>query len=247
MNTLDLQVALFRLGFDPGLIDGTDGPKTQAAVSAFLAGREPVGLESYLGDELSKLPQFIQAKNFNRDHRPFTHPLDFIVIHTAEAPEIHKEALNVAGWFAQQPADGTLVNGAKFGGSSAHWVVDDCEIVQCVLECDRAWHVGALDANARSIGIEHAGFASQSPADWADEYSTAVLERSAYLVAKLCVRFSIPMQKLTYRELAAGGRGIVGHIDCTNAFSGGRGHVDPGPSFPWDRYIELVRAAAIAG
>jgi peptidoglycan hydrolase-like protein with peptidoglycan-binding domain len=34
-NTLGLQVALDKLGFDPGNLDGIDGPKTRDAVKGF--------------------------------------------------------------------------------------------------------------------------------------------------------------------------------------------------------------------
>lgn len=37
MNTLTLQRHLHRLGFDPGALDGIDGPKTQAALRSFMA------------------------------------------------------------------------------------------------------------------------------------------------------------------------------------------------------------------
>jgi N-acetyl-anhydromuramyl-L-alanine amidase AmpD len=239
MNPRDQQIALYRLGFDPGGIDGVIGPKTKAAIAAFLAGRDPIGLESYLNDASIKLPVFMRAKNFTPEHRTV---IDVVVIHTAEAPEIHKEALNIAGWFALQPAQGTLVNGKPFNGTSAHYVVDDTQVVQCVLECDRAWHVGF--GNETSIGIEHAGYASQDAPAWHDDYSVRCLALSAELTARLCIRFSIPIQRLTPDELVHGGRGIAGHVDFSTAFAGGHGHQDPGPAFPWDSYIADVKAAA---
>lgn len=246
MTPREQQIALYRLGFDPGRIDGVLGPKSAAALKAMLVafGFNPANVpddvaREILSSHMLALPLFIAAKNFTPEHRTM---IDRIVIHTAEAPEIHKEALNVAGWFQQQPNDGAIVNGVKFGGTSAHYVIDDVEIVQCVLECDRAWHVGV--GNENTIGIEHAGYASQTPEQWDDEYSKAVLARSAELVARLCLRFSIPMQKLSPAELVAGKRGIAGHIDFSDAYAAGKGHKDPGPAYPWTAYIGAVHAAA---
>lgn len=248
MNILDLQRGLYRLGFDPGGCDGTTGPKTRAAILAFASAAgvsysddDPESLvlvEAEIAHELEALPAFIEAKNYSRS---VVRPIDVIVIHTAEAPEIHHEARNVAGWFQLQPRDGELVKGVRFGGTSAHYVVDDEEVVQCVLECDMSWHAG--HGNGHSIGIEHAGYASQTPEQWEDDYSKAVLAKSAELVARLCKRFQIPIVRLSPAELAAGARGICGHVDVTNAFSGGKGHQDPGPSFPWAAYLDLVKGS----
>jgi N-acetyl-anhydromuramyl-L-alanine amidase AmpD len=238
----DEQVTLYRLGFEPGLIDGVDGPFTRAARAAFL---KSIGMSGATRDVLDrelerarqKLCPFVQAKNFKRARRPHSDPLNVIVIHTMEAHEKPGQALNVARWFADQFAPRYPAPMA-----SAHYNVDDKQVVQSVLECDVAYH--APGANRHGIGIEHTGFASQTSAQWDDEYSRAVLERSAELVAALCVRFSIPMQRIDAADLVAGGRGICGHIDCTHAFSNGKGHVDPGPSFPWAHYIDRVKAFA---
>lgn len=243
ISTIEIQRALYRLGFDVGGVDGISGPKTKAAIAAFReasSGTAPeMPLDVALADALEAFPPFIEARNYTRGGML---PVKLIVIHTAEAPEIHREAFNVAGWFAQQPVDGTIVDGKRFGGSSAHYVVDDENVVQCVLECDRAWHAGQV--NPFAIGIEHAGFASQTPEQWNDDYSKAVLARSAALVAGLCKRFDVPMVKLSVDELKAGAAGIVGHVDVTDAFSAGHGHRDPGPSFNWPAYIAAVKGAS---
>ncbi|WP_286697555.1 peptidoglycan recognition protein family protein [Dermacoccus sp. UBA1591] len=178
----------------------------------------------------------IPSPNFTRGR---ARNVRLVVIHTVEAPERDSIAEDVArNWFATTAAR-----------SSAHYVVDSDSIVRCVDEADTAW--AAPGANADGIQIEHAGYAAQTPSQWGDDYSRAMLELSARLTADLCRRYAIPAVHLTPAQLAAGARGIIGHIDATNAYSGGRGHTDPGPSFPWDAYIAKVRgylgqAAAVA-
>jgi N-acetyl-anhydromuramyl-L-alanine amidase AmpD len=234
MTVRDEQILLYRLGFDPGAIDGIDGPKTEAARKALTDSvKHYASPLSQINALKSALPKFIQAKNYRAANRPRSSPIDLLVIHTMEAKEKPAQAIGVARWFA-----GELAPTYPAPMASAHYNVDAGEVVQSVLECDVAFH--APGANHNGIGIEHAGFASQTPEDWEDEYSKNVLARSAALAAKLCLRFSIPVRWLTPADLGSGARGICGHVDVTNAFSHGRGHTDPGPSFPRDAYLADV-------
>lgn len=237
MNTLEIQRALYRLGFDPGLVDGVDGPKTQVALSSFLNAGPLARLDAEPEDAVSAaleaLPAWMPSPNFNVG--PATHrEIRLIVIHTAETAELHDEARNIAGWLD-----------LKQSHVSAHYVVDDDRPVQCVLERDLAWHAGTnfngFDANQVSIGIEHAGTALQTRAQWDDDYSRKVLESSARLVAALCNRFNVPIVRPSADELRGGAAGIVGHADVNAAWTAGRGHVDPGASFPWAPYLARIQ------
>ena len=96
-------------------------------------------------------------------------------------------------------------------------------------------------ANHDGIGIEHAGRAKQTGRDWSDAYSTAMLDRSAGLVADLCRKYAIPVTWLYAADLQAGKRGITTHKAVSDAFKRGS-HWDPGPGFPVERYLALVRA-----
>ena len=154
--------------------------------------------------------------------------IDLVVVHTMEIAETGDTAELCARWF-QNPT-------AKV---SAHYCVDNDSIVQCVREQDVAW--AAPGANSNGIQLEHAGYARQTGRDWADAYSTAMLALSARLVADICRRHRIPVAWLYAADLKAGRRGITTHAAVSEAFRRSN-HWDPGPGFPFERFLARVRA-----
>jgi N-acetyl-anhydromuramyl-L-alanine amidase AmpD len=154
--------------------------------------------------------------------------IDLIVLHTMEADELRGAALRCARWF-QNPRSRV----------SAHYSVDAEGVIQCVRDEDVAWH--APGANHDGLGIELAGRASQSRREWADGYSTAVLENAAALAGGLCRAHRIPAVWLWPPDLRAGRRGVTSHAAVSEAF-GRSTHTDPGRGFPIERYLVLVQA-----
>lgn len=178
--------------------------------------------------------RFVQAANYT----PVAHrDINLIVIHDMEYPEKTTAAEDCAAFFHNQPH-------SPITGSSAHYCCDDSSIVQCVRDHDVAW--AAPGANHDGLHFEHAGYASQKKRDWADKFSTAMLKRSAHLVARKCHRYHIPIRFLTPDDVKAGHSGITGHLQITESGIGGVDgtHTDPGTSFPWHRYIRYVKAYA---
>jgi N-acetyl-anhydromuramyl-L-alanine amidase AmpD len=169
--------------------------------------------------------RFVQARNYTRDR---TSSIDVLVIHTMENAEKPDGAENIASWFA----------GSTAPEASAHYCIDANSIVQCVRDEDVAWH--APGANHDGLGFEHAGTAKQTGRDWQDDFSRAMLARSAELVAEKCAQYKIPPVWLYPPDLQAGRRGITSHNNVSKAF-GRSTHWDPGEGFNVQRYLRLVR------
>jgi N-acetyl-anhydromuramyl-L-alanine amidase AmpD len=167
---------------------------------------------------------FVESPNVTRTGG---RPVDLVVVHTMEIAERPDAAEAVAAWFARPDSR-----------VSAHYCVDADTIVQCAREEDVAWH--ARGGNARSIGIELAGRAGQDAAGWSDAYSRAVLDRAARLTADVCRRHGIPVRRIRASGLRRGLRGVTGHADVSVAFRRSD-HWDPGPGFPWQTFLALVR------
>jgi N-acetyl-anhydromuramyl-L-alanine amidase AmpD len=169
---------------------------------------------------------FIESPHKTRRSR---RAITTVVIHTMEIAERDGAAEICARWFASPISE-----------VSAHYCVDADTTIQCVREEDVAWH--ARGGNAGSIGIELAGHAGQRSLGWADEYSRAVLDRAAPLVADVCERYGIPLRRVRAADLVAGRRGVTGHADVSVAFHKSD-HWDPGPDFPWTRFLRSARGS----
>ncbi len=121
---------------------------------------------------------------------------------------------------------------------SSHYVIDEegTEISQLVRERDRAWHIAAtydctrdlgqdchlngIQSNHITIGIEHAGFASQS------SFPATQIEASAALVCDITRDNDVPRDW----------QHIVGHgqLQPWN-------RTDPGPNWPWVGYLHSIQ------
>ncbi len=151
-----------------------------------------------------------------------------VVLHTCEG--------NYAGCW------GWLRNSAA--SASAHYVVSNTgsEVTQLVRESNRAWHVAAsyacsrngntdcgkngVSVNTFSVGIEHAGFASQT--SWA----SGLIEASTKLTCDITRSHGIPRDRFH----------IVGHGQLQPS-----NRTDPGRHWPWTRYLDRVRAHCGSG
>jgi N-acetyl-anhydromuramyl-L-alanine amidase AmpD len=149
-----------------------------------------------------------------------------IVIHTAETAELGRAAENLAK-YGQNPEY----------VSSWYVAVDSDSVIQCVKDSFVAY--AAPGCNHDGIQIELCCYAGQSAAQWRDPYSLAMLALGADVAAQYCLKYGIPPVHLTDRELLAGNRGIIGHSQASRVYKKST-HMDPGPNFPWRRFIAMT-------
>ena len=160
--------------------------------------------------------------NFSWANRPHDYPVQLIVIHDTE------------GTYATAIQD---FQDPSFA-ASAHYVVSDAgQITQMVHEQDIAWHAGNWDYNTRAIGIEHEGYAYAQPT-W---YTTAMYQASAHLIASICSRWGVPMDR----------NHVIGHYQVPDPnnpglYGGSDHHTDPGPNWDWTYYMGLAQSYASA-
>ena len=217
---------------DAGLsADGAFGPRTAHATRAWqvIGALKADGIVGAKSRELAIAHGFVQFLEARHLTRTAGRTIDLIIIHDMEYPETPTSAEWCAQFFA----------GPHAPHASAHYSIDRDSIVQSVRDEDVAWH--APGANHDGIGLEHAGYAKQSRADWLDDYSRAELALSAKLAARLCRTYGIPVVWLDVDEVRSGLRGITGHAQVSKAF-GKSSHWDPGLGFPSDHYIGLIAA-----
>jgi N-acetyl-anhydromuramyl-L-alanine amidase AmpD len=157
-----------------------------------------------------------------------------LVIHTMEAAESSKTAESCARFFQNANSTG-----------SAHLCIDNDSIVQSVPFDHKAAGARGFPYRTKSVNdwavhFEHAGYARQTPAEWADDFSQKMLFWSAMAAARVCKAYSIPVVSVDEAGLRAGAKGITTHRTVSQAFHVPGGHTDPGPAFPMATYLSGV-------
>ena len=113
----------------------------------------------------------------------------------------------------------------------------DGEEVRMVPDNRQAW--AAMDqGNRRGLHTCAMGRAEWDRDRWLAE--GRLLERTAMRYAEWNRLYGIPLVKITAKQARDGVRGIVGHIDITEAW-GESDHWDPGHNFPYDVVIERAK------
>jgi len=168
---------------------------------------------------------FVKARHF-RTGSP-GRPVRVIVVHSMEAPEKGDTAENVARFFQTTTRE-----------ASAHLCIDSDSSVRCVMDDDVAF--AAPGANADGVHLELAGFARQTEPEWLDAFGVLMLERAADVAAQYCLKYDIPVRRLTNDELAdKRNKGVVSHAQVSEVFKKSD-HTDPGNGFPWVFFLERV-------
>jgi hypothetical protein len=120
--------------------------------------------------------------------------------------------------------------------ASTQLVVDDFGCYRCLPDLVVPW--GAPGVNTSGLHIEHCGFARWTREQWLEHDDE--LRLSAEHAARWCWQYGIPRRWVGPLGLKLRRRGLTTHADASRAFTPG-GHTDPGPGFPRDHYLQLVR------
>ena len=162
------------------------------------------------------------SPNFNA--RPSGTKPSMVIVHTCEG-----SYAGCWGWLTNSQA-----------GASAHYVVNatGSEVSQLVRESNRAWHIAAsydcsrngnvdcakngASSNHFTLGIEHAGYASQS------SFNAGMVQASANLSCSMSQKYGIARDRYHF----------VGHgqLQPWN-------RTDPGPNWPWTDYLNRINVA----
>lgn len=169
---------------------------------------------------------YVAAANQRRRSEPIT----LIVLHSGETNEGNTAAEGMAAYFA---------SGNTIG--SAHLCVDNDSVVRCAPDENRT--NGAGGVNEFALHLEQAGRAGQTAQEWADPYSSALIDNTAGCVRAWIRKY--PQIRPVFLDAAALARGerygITTHAEVTQVFAGNDGHWDPGPNYPIAALIDKVR------
>jgi N-acetyl-anhydromuramyl-L-alanine amidase AmpD len=152
--------------------------------------------------------------NHDLGNRPETQQISYIVIHDTEGQwdgvmDLIKDPTYVSWNYSLRSSDG--------------------HVAQHVKAKDVAWHAGNWFVNAKSLGLEHEGFAAQGT--W---YTEALYRSSAKLVRYLAAKYRIPLD----RAHILGHDNVPGTVPSTVQGM----HWDPGPYWNWSHYFDLLGA-----
>lgn len=170
------------------------------------------------------------------------------ILHTDESAYDHraKRVLDpdIAGWTADRLAEFNRPGGGGLG--SYHLGVDKTR--RTVRQNDDIYGVWAVGNRGNNLYF-HLCLAGTTAfwtrAQWMKR--TDQIDEAAKIFVHYHHEYGIPAVRRNGAELRAGKWGYGGHWDCTVAWSGGKGHWDPGGypgqtagGFPWDYFHERV-------
>lgn len=146
----------------------------------------------------------------------------WVAIHTTEGIM----DANDLGYYWQR-----ITNGSSHAG---------CDNVKTRTYVDTAYASWTLlNGNSRSVNMEICGWARWSRDEWLGPQRGRLVQ-AANWARQMCDKFGIPKRYIGAAGVARGESGIIGHVDYTNGAKDGN-HWDPGPGFPWDVFIEMVK------
>ncbi len=202
-----------------GQVLGAVLPRARWWVGATVAAVACVAASAASAD-YPRVDKQIRATTVYPANRPNDIPIDSIMIHDTET-SYHGTVLAFTG---------------PTSVSAAHYLVDgqtgstDPAVTQFAPDKDWVRSVNNWWFNETSIGVEQIGFAV-APAGY---FTQRLYQRSADLVGWVAWKYQVPLDRAH----------ILGHDNIPNSINNPTvQHWDPGPSFDWPYYMDLVRAA----
>lgn len=170
------------------------------------------------------------SRRFGFGNPRSTNGLLGICIHTTENP-IGTPAENVAQYQINTET------------GSYHVLVDNTtnDNINSIRENTDDWMTWSAGPKGNQIAL-HLSFVAYSRCTRAQWLAAdRMLNEGADAVAYWCRRYGFPVEKIGPADLRAGRRGIFGHADVSAAWRQ-VDHTDPGMNFPWDVFLNKVRA-----
>ncbi len=129
-------------------------------------------------------------------------------------------------------------------GVSSHFYVDGDSVTQSLDTVARAGHAGSNEGNDNAIAVEITGGNGKSRAWWLANVDW--VELASVLARVIRAHWpdgSFAVRRASVAQMRANPRvkALYGHDDMRRAW-GGTTHTDPGPNFPWDHLIGILRA-----
>jgi N-acetyl-anhydromuramyl-L-alanine amidase AmpD len=130
-------------------------------------------------------------------------------------------------------------------GTSAHVYVDGDSATQSVDTDDKTGHAGSAQGNENAISFELTGANGWTRQQWLANIEWNLLGRvAAAIIRHHWPDGSFQVRRVSVAEMKANPKikAIYGHDDMRLAW-GGTTHTDPGPGFPWDHLVAVIKAA----
>lgn len=165
-------------------------------------------------------------------------PRQFIVLHSMEAPDKGDMAAQVGLFFQNLPITRK---------ASAHVGVDSGQRVRYVDDDDVAY--GAPGLNHSGLHVEMTGYAKYSRGEWEQPRMMVMIQNTAQQIKEWHQRYLIPLRFVNAEELRRyephdippDSWGITTHAEVSKAW-GKTDHWDPGPNFPVNTLLAMVRS-----
>lgn len=130
-------------------------------------------------------------------------------------------------------------------GVSSHFYVDKDSATQSIDTKDRCGHAGSREGNENAVCFELTGANGWTRAQWLANIEWGLLGRvAAAVIRSHWPDGSFQVRRASVAEMKTNPKvkALYGHDDMRRAW-GGTTHTDPGPNFPWDHLIAVIKTA----